>query len=215
MEAISISTEEKIFDAARQEFIKKGLSGARMQSIAESAGVNKALIHYYFRTKERLYEAILNDMLKKVWSSIGGALKEIKDTEDIRLFIHALVQTLINTLLNYPDFPMMFLREFSDGGKYIPTVAEGLFETYGEIPKQVFLNLNKGIRQKKIIPLEPIHILISIIGMCVSGFLMKPMIGFMYKKFHNEIFNFDDSYLEKRIETITTIVCDGIIVGSK
>ena len=52
------NTEEVIFDAAEEVFIEKGFEGARMQEIAEKAGINKALLHYYYRTKEKLFKAI-------------------------------------------------------------------------------------------------------------------------------------------------------------
>lgn len=215
MDLLSSSTEQKILDAARQEFIQKGISGARMLSIAQRAGVNKALIHYYFRSKERLYEAILNDMLKKVWISIGTYLKGIKEPDDMRSLIHTFVYAHITTMRSYPDFPMMFLREFADGGKYIPDIAVGMIDSFGEIPQLLFANFKKGIQQKKIRQLDPVHIMISVLGMCVSSFLMRPIITVLYKKFSDTLFTFDDSYFNKRIETITTIVCDGILIGSK
>ena len=51
-------TEEKIFDAATDVFVEKGMDGARMQDIANHAGINKALLHYYFRTKDQLFNAV-------------------------------------------------------------------------------------------------------------------------------------------------------------
>ena len=50
------NTEQKILDAAKEVFQKKGMTGARMQEIADKAGINKALLHYYYRTKEKLFE---------------------------------------------------------------------------------------------------------------------------------------------------------------
>ena len=55
------STEQKILDAARTIFMRKGLNGARMQEIADEAGINKALLHYYFRSKDKLFYAIFKE----------------------------------------------------------------------------------------------------------------------------------------------------------
>jgi TetR/AcrR family transcriptional regulator len=55
-------TEEKILDAAKDVFQKKGMTGARMQEIADKAGINKALLHYYYRTKEKLFEKVLRSI---------------------------------------------------------------------------------------------------------------------------------------------------------
>jgi TetR/AcrR family transcriptional regulator len=59
-----VNTEQKIFEAARKVFIKKGLNGARMQEIADEAGINKALLHYYFRSKDQLFYAIFQEAFK-------------------------------------------------------------------------------------------------------------------------------------------------------
>jgi TetR/AcrR family transcriptional regulator len=57
-------TERKILQAAREVFQRKGLYGARMQEIADAAGINKALLHYYFRNKDKLFDAIFSDVFQ-------------------------------------------------------------------------------------------------------------------------------------------------------
>ena len=59
------STEEKILEAAAQEFIIKGKAGARMQEIANNAGINKALLHYYYRSKDKLFESVFTVVIKR------------------------------------------------------------------------------------------------------------------------------------------------------
>ena len=59
------STEQTILQAAKKVFIQKGMEGARMQEIADEAGINKALLHYYFRSKDKLFEAIFQDAILK------------------------------------------------------------------------------------------------------------------------------------------------------
>ena len=60
-------TEEKIFEAATDVFVEKGMDGARMQDIADKAGINKALLHYYFRTKDKLFNAVFEMIAKKIF----------------------------------------------------------------------------------------------------------------------------------------------------
>ena len=62
------STEEKILAAAKKVFMTKGMAGARMQDIADEAGINKALLHYYFRSKDKLFETIFLESGKKILS---------------------------------------------------------------------------------------------------------------------------------------------------
>ncbi len=61
-----INTETLILETARSVFVEKGFDGARMQEIADKAGINKALLHYYFRSKQNLFESILNESIQKI-----------------------------------------------------------------------------------------------------------------------------------------------------
>lgn len=60
------STEEKILNAAIRVFQKKGMAGSRMQEIADEANINKAMLHYYFRNKQRLFEAVFAQAFSKL-----------------------------------------------------------------------------------------------------------------------------------------------------
>ena len=68
MKLINSNTEEKILEAAKEVFMKYGLYGARMQDIADTAGINKALLHYYFRNKEKLFDQVFEGALDKYFS---------------------------------------------------------------------------------------------------------------------------------------------------
>lgn len=59
MKKTDIKTEQLILEAAKKVFIRKGMHGARMQEIADEAQINKALLHYYYRSKQQLFEAVL------------------------------------------------------------------------------------------------------------------------------------------------------------
>jgi AcrR family transcriptional regulator len=61
VDSLPENTEERILDAAKKVFMQKGSAGARMQDIADAAGINKALLHYYFRSKEKLFEVIFRE----------------------------------------------------------------------------------------------------------------------------------------------------------
>ncbi|MBD3321035.1 MAG: TetR family transcriptional regulator [Chitinivibrionales bacterium] len=117
-------TEQKILDAARAAFVAKGLAGARMQSVADSAGVNKALLHYYFRSKMNLYEAVLQDTMARLWSCLRKAVQAYPRAGDIRELIHTIVSLYIRTMQANPDFPRLFLREVADGGRFLPSSGD-------------------------------------------------------------------------------------------
>ncbi len=70
----ALDTQTRILDAAHRVFVRRGMDGARTQEIADEAGVNKALLHYYFRTKERLAEAVFERAAGQLFPALAGAL---------------------------------------------------------------------------------------------------------------------------------------------
>jgi TetR/AcrR family transcriptional regulator len=80
-------TEEKIFEAATDVFVEKGMDGARMQDIADKAGINKALLHYYFRTKDKLFNAVFEMIAKKIFKKFSPVLdRNLSLEQKIRFF---------------------------------------------------------------------------------------------------------------------------------
>ncbi len=101
-------TEEKIFDAATEVFIEKGMDGARMQDIASRAGINKALLHYYYRTKEHLFNAVFEKISSKVFVKLAPLFDEKLSLEQkIRFFF----REHITLLQNNPGLPAFILNE--------------------------------------------------------------------------------------------------------
>ena len=80
-----MSTQEKILAAARQEFAARGLDGARVDRIAQTAGVNKAMIYYHFRSKEHLYDTVVQQFLESVKTFLDRVLTEETDLENLLL----------------------------------------------------------------------------------------------------------------------------------
>jgi AcrR family transcriptional regulator len=81
-------TENQILDAARKVFQEKGLKGARMQEIADLAGINKAMLHYYFRSKDMLFQAIYAKAFEDISLMMNGIFQEeLPLFEKIRKFV--------------------------------------------------------------------------------------------------------------------------------
>ena len=76
MTELEKQTEEKIFEAATDVFIEKGMDGARMQEIADRAGINKALLHYYYRSKEKLFDAVFTIIAKQMLKRFAPVFDE-------------------------------------------------------------------------------------------------------------------------------------------
>ena len=103
-------TEDKIFDAATSVFEEKGMDGARMQDIANKAGINKALLHYYFRTKDRLFEAVFQKVAARMLTKFAPVFeKNLTLEEKIRFFF----KEHITFLQENPRLPAFILHEIN------------------------------------------------------------------------------------------------------
>jgi TetR/AcrR family transcriptional regulator len=103
-------TEEKIFEAATDVFVEKGMDGARMQDIATLAGINKALLHYYFRTKDQLFSKVFEKIAKRMFSKFAPVFDENLTLEEkIRFFFNA----HISFMKDNPRLPGFILNELN------------------------------------------------------------------------------------------------------
>src|SRR6476646_10827126 len=102
------NTEKKILAAAKKIFLKEGMAGARMQDIADGAGINKALLHYYFRSKEKLFEMIFKEAIKEFLPKINLIFESDKDLfEKIEMFCKEYIDQIRKT----PYLPVFILNE--------------------------------------------------------------------------------------------------------
>jgi len=109
-------TEEKIFEAATDVFIEKGMDGARMQDIANHAGINKALLHYYFRTKDQLFNAVFEMIARKILKKFAPVFDENMSLEEkIRFFF----KEHITFLQENPRLPGFVLNEINRNPKHV------------------------------------------------------------------------------------------------
>jgi AcrR family transcriptional regulator len=110
MNEIEKPTEEKIFEAATEVFTDKGMDGARMQDIANQAGINKALLHYYYRTKDQLFNAVFDKIAGKMFAKFAPVLDENLSLEEkIRFFMRQHIEFLEQN----PRLPIFLLNEMN------------------------------------------------------------------------------------------------------
>lgn len=172
------STEERIYEAARNIFIQKGMEGARMQEIADEAGINKALLHYYFRSKENLFRAVFKDIFSKFLLKTRESFQS--DAPD-REKIIGLIDNYIDLIHANPYVPQFIINEINRDPKVLKDL---MFET-GIEPQQILMLFNNQSRR---INIDPRHIIVSILGMVIFPVAAKPLIQMVY--FSND----QDSY---------------------
>jgi TetR/AcrR family transcriptional regulator len=116
-------TEEKIFEAATDVFVEKGMDGARMQDIANQAGINKALLHYYFRTKEKLFTTVFEMIARKIFKKFAPVFDEKLTLEEkIRFFF----REHISFLQKNPRLPGFLLNEVNRNPERIKKILNNI-----------------------------------------------------------------------------------------
>ncbi len=168
--ALPDSTEQKIFDAAHELFTQKGMDGAKMQEIADRAGINKALLHYYFRSKEKLYETVARAVFGKAVPVIRQLMEGSQPLEEkIRYFIDFYVDLISrNTFI-----PLFIISEIN---KHPDRFFEQVFPAEMPRPEVFFQQVKEEIEAGRIRPINPKHLIVHIMSMCVFPFLAKPML---------------------------------------
>jgi len=163
------STEQKILEAAMLEFIEKGMAGARMQEIANQAGINKALLHYYYRSKDKLFAVVFSLVLKSIAPKITSIFEDESDLfEKIRRF----VSEYITLIQSNPHIPVFVLHELSSNPARLSESLLGVKINFDYFKKQI----NDEVKAGRIRPIEPDELLINILSLCVFPIIAQPII---------------------------------------
>lgn len=164
------STEELILEAAQAVFLEKGLAGARMQEIADRAGINKALLHYYFRSKEKLSALIIERAIGVVLPRVMAVL----DT-DLELFdkIRLVVDTYLTFVSRNSFLPLFIINEVNRNPQFFfRTVVEKERTHLDKFRRQV----EEAVAQGRIHPINPAQLFMNVMSLVIFPFLGKPII---------------------------------------
>ncbi|MEN9700389.1 MAG: hypothetical protein RLZZ301_1587 [Bacteroidota bacterium] len=170
---MSSATEAKILEAAKEVFMEQGLYGARMQDIANKAGINKALLHYYFRNKERLFDEVFGGALTKYFQNME-VLNDATLSVSARIVLFS--ECFIDFLAEYPQMSLFLLKEMS--------ANEALFR---EKVKGIKSQGQQGIIQMLSDPdmnakVDPIVFMMQLHSMCAYPFLAAPVFKVIIEK---------------------------------
>ena len=165
-----LSTEDRILQAARRVFLNKGLEGSRMQDIADAAGINKAMLHYYFRNKEKLFETIFNQVIDGFLPRIFGILDgDDLLFEKIRKFCSAYIEQELET----PYVPFFIISEINrDPRAFLQKVLKGKKPPLRKVTQQI----EDDIKKRRIKHFQPVELLLTVLSLCVFPFLARPML---------------------------------------
>lgn len=196
------NTEDKILIAAQKVFTKKGMDGSRMQEIADEAGINKALLHYYFRTKQKLFEAIFNKVFEKIYPDLNSFIQsELSIEEKIGIFI----EKYTGLLLKNPFLPSFILKEIHRDPEFLASVIKST----GVNPKELFAMFENEMKAGNIKTMDPKEIIINLLALCIFPVAAGPLMEVMF--FENDKKKYDN-FLEKRKKTVKEFILDSISI---
>ncbi len=151
-------TIRKILNAATQIFSEVGFAGARVDDIAEKAGVNKATIYYHIGNKEILYSHMLHDIFGNTLEQIAGSVNAEEGPEEkLRVYIHGFTRLIGG----HPHIAPLMLREVASGGQHIPEIVAGDMADMLSLLTNI---LDQGVRSGIFIKTLPLIIHMMIIG---------------------------------------------------
>jgi TetR/AcrR family transcriptional regulator len=162
-------TREAILVAARNVFTEKGMNGARMQEIADRAGINKALLHYYFSNKETMFETIFQEAFSQFWPKVN---EQLLANVAMRDFLKVVVGTYIDMLSQRPYLPIFILNELQNN----PERLERMIKASGFNPLLLQKKVEAEIQAKRCQPFDAREIIINIISLSIFPFAAKPLI---------------------------------------
>lgn len=198
--------ERLILQAAMDEFSQKGVYGARMASIAERAGVNKALLHYYFRSKDQLYFKVLEIIALPLGEILKAEVKKL-DPDDLHGLVRLIATTIVQSAIAMPHSSIL-LSEFASGGAYIKQM--NLSDALSHFETSVLAFLDRLQESKKIKPFKSINILVAILGMCWNIFLCEPFSEYFVEKKGGVR---DEQFYNENIELIVEMTASGLLLS--
>ena len=176
-----MTTEEKIFEAAFKVFQLKGFKGARMQEIADEAGINKAMLHYCFKNKELLFESVFMNAFGKLAPQINEIFKS---QDSIFEKIKKFTDRYISFVMDYPFLPQFIIQEMNNNPEF---VTKFLKKENRPDPTKLIHQIENEIKLGILKPINPKQLLIDIFSMTVFPFaaqaLLKGMIQVSNEEF--------------------------------
>jgi TetR/AcrR family transcriptional regulator len=170
-------TEDKILQAARTVFIRHGTAGARMQEIAEEAGVNQALLHYYFRSKERLSAAVFQQVARQLFPRLFQTLgSDLPLDEKVDLIVNAYIDTLSQNRF-MPAYVLSELHHHPERAEQMLTSGMGgepsrvLAPVVAKLKSQIDAEVKAG----RIRPISPQELIVNMLSLCVFPFAARPL----------------------------------------
>ena len=199
-----LNTEQIILEAAEAEFLEKGYGNAKTVAIAKRAEVSHSMLHYYYRSKEQLFQKIFKEKVQTFAQMFGVIFEQNTDFfETLRLMI----ETQFKFVLKNPQLPMFVFREILSNKENREWAIETLFPHLFPFLSTIEKMLNTEISKGNVIPIAVQNLMMNIVSMNISTFVALPVL--------KEAFNVDneeklENFLNERLESNVQFVLNAL-----
>jgi TetR/AcrR family transcriptional regulator len=202
------STEQRILTAAAAVFLRRGTAGARMQEIARAAGVNQALLHYYYRTKARLAEAVFLQAASRLLPSIVAVMSS---DAAIEAKVERVVALETEHLTQNPLLPAYLLSELSQNPERVPQLIAAIAgmepaRIGRRVVRVLRAQIDRRVQAGRMRPITPEQFVVNLLSLCIFPFAARPLLttvlGLDARAF--------DRFIEQRSETLAEFFLNGL-----
>jgi len=201
--------ELDILAAARELFMEKGFAATSTTDIARKAGCNQALVHYYYRTKEKLFERIYTDAVTGTLSMISHVLDEPVDSLTMEDMVNNVIDVYFGTLRDNPRLPFFLVQELLLNPDRREFIREHFIhndlrrEAYSKYVRLVEKLQTEG----RIRAIEPFDLLVNVVSLVAGTFLSLPIYAGLLEKTPAE----QTAYLDGRKKEIKTVILSRLL----
>ena len=199
------NTEQAILEAAEAEFLEKGFAMAKTTEIAKRVGVNQALVHYYFRTKENLFNVVFGQKVRLLATSFLGL------TEQDIPFLEKLkrqIEMHFEFMRANPRLPFFVITELTRNPERMK-VVEAEFSVIAEnVVKRLQVDIDNEVKKGTIRRVDPLQLLLDVVSLNVFTFAGRPMLQIVSRTSDSGF----DAFLESRKQETVRLVIDSIVI---
>ncbi|MDD4310084.1 MAG: helix-turn-helix domain containing protein [Candidatus Cloacimonetes bacterium] len=196
------NAEERLLTAAIEVFCNRGYDGARTQEIADLAGISKASLHYYFRSKELLFRKAVQKVFSLI---IGNVARRISEESSFEVVIRQLVEGYFEMFIHFRTQAVFFFTEMMKHEELLDEIVKGIDRSV--LLNGLMLRFQKEREEGKIIDMEPVDLLVNIIAMCGYPILAEPLLKRVLTLSNDEY----QTMLNRRKEMVVDFVLRAIL----
>ncbi len=193
---MQVDTEQSILITAQKHFMERGFRATRMQEIADEVGINKAMLHYYFRSKDKLYRKVVGYTLGELVPKIAAVMgSQLPFWEKIEL----IVSTYIDLLTSRPNLPAFVMNELASKNEAFTNELKQHAAQFSSI--QVFiLQIHQEMEAGRIKNYNPMQLMLNVMGLTIFPFMAKPIF--------TTIFSVGDPHFESMMQERKVLIVE-------